>query len=245
MFVYYGVLLVASFKSAGLGPETESSSPSYATLKKPLFFTRSWDSKNKWADASFVIEGIAIDDNLVPKESTDDSITSLEQLDESSISRNNADADIGPSYDSDTVFKVHHDIFENMFVHGIQNHEHHESIPDTYVVNKNNSNIIYDIPNMDPDRNKEEHDYVDNEKQRAFFASLINNLKCDVEKFENPSLLNKAKDFAPCLYNIDEIGKDSLSDHKIISEEELKCEAEKRLSKTKKISTPVSWLCIW
>ncbi|GJZ22649.1 hypothetical protein Tco_0559688 [Tanacetum coccineum] len=135
--------------------------------------------------ASFVIEGIAIDDNLVAKESTDNSITSLEQLDESSISRNNADADIGPSYDSDTVFKVHHDIFENMFVHGIQNHEQPESIPDTYVVNKNNSNIISDIPNMDPDRNKEEHDYVDNEKQRAFFASLINNLKCDVEKCTN------------------------------------------------------------
>ncbi|GJY36388.1 hypothetical protein Tco_0421766 [Tanacetum coccineum] len=36
-------------------------------------------------------------------------------------------------------------------------------------------------------------------------------------------------ELAPCLYNIDEMGKDLLSDHKIISKEELKCEAEKCL----------------
>ncbi|GJY16654.1 hypothetical protein Tco_0387076 [Tanacetum coccineum] len=156
---------------------------------------------------------------------------------ESTSSRNDADADIGPSYDSDTV-------------------------------TENNSNIISNIPNMDPDRDKEEHDDVDYEQQRAFLASLINNLKCDVEKmtklslgwhmgqtdqtlrmllpkednvqtgkqgigFEyqndnvNPSVLNKAKELASCFYNIDEIRKDLLSDHKINSEEELKCEAEK------------------
>ncbi|GJV09175.1 hypothetical protein Tco_1346831 [Tanacetum coccineum] len=45
----------------------------------------------------------------------------------------------------------------------------------------------------------------------------------------NPRLLNKAMELAPCLYNIDEMGKDLLSDHKIISKEELKCEAEKCL----------------
>ncbi|GJU74187.1 hypothetical protein Tco_1265592 [Tanacetum coccineum] len=43
----------------------------------------------------------------------------------------------------------------------------------------------------------------------------------------NSSILNKAKELAPCLYNIDEMGKELLSDHKIISEEELKCETEK------------------
>ncbi|GJT62446.1 hypothetical protein Tco_1005979 [Tanacetum coccineum] len=275
-------------------------------------------------------------------------------------------ADIGPSYNINTVSEVHHDMFENMFVHGIQNHERSESIPKTYVVNENNSNIIFDIPNMDPNRDMEEHDYVDYEKQRAFFASLINNLKCDVEKctkvnheaqqanalltkelerykekekhfakdktikseylkkikilndkisnlksqaclkdktfakengkydeyvqpllkrknehenknqefykqindldnklrkagqtdqtlrmlfpkednvktgkeglgfenkndIKNPILLNKAKKLAPILYNIEEMGKDLLSNHNIISEEELKCEAEKSL----------------
>ncbi|GKB10331.1 hypothetical protein Tco_0844254 [Tanacetum coccineum] len=46
---------------------------------------------------------------------------------------------------------------------------------------------------------------------------------------ENSFILNKAKGLTPSLYNIDEMEKDLLSDHKIISEEELKCEAEKRL----------------
>ncbi|GJV49746.1 hypothetical protein Tco_1439958 [Tanacetum coccineum] len=57
---------------------------------------------------------------------------------------------------------------------------------------------------------------------------------------ENPSLFNKAKELAPSLYNTDEIGKDLLFDHKIISEEELKCEAEKRLKVKQRIS-PLSF----
>ncbi|GJT99139.1 hypothetical protein Tco_1094657 [Tanacetum coccineum] len=138
-----------------------------------------------------------MDDNLVATKSTYDSVTSLEQLDESNSSGNDVDvekilvdtvafdiknADIGSSYDSDTVSKVNHDTFENMFANEIQSHEQPDSIYDTYVVNENNSDIISDIPNMDPDRDKEEHDYVYYEQQRAFFASLINNLKYDAEK---------------------------------------------------------------
>ncbi|GJQ99080.1 hypothetical protein Tco_0522065 [Tanacetum coccineum] len=58
---------------------------------------------------------------------------------------------------------------------------------------------------------------------------------------KNPSLFSKAKELAPFLYNIDEMGKDSLSDHKIISYDELKCEAEKRL-KVKQRKSPLSYL---
>ncbi|GJX12242.1 hypothetical protein Tco_0202101, partial [Tanacetum coccineum] len=229
--------------------------------------------------------------------------------------------DIGPLYDSDTVSGVDHDMFENMFAHGIQNYEQPEFIPDTYVVNENNSNIISDITNMDPNRGKEEHDYKEKEKHLAkestneskhckkikLLNEEISNLKSQAyqnektfhkenekydqyvepllkrknelekknQKFlkqindldnklrkagqtdqtlrmvlpkednvklgkqglgfenkndvENSSLLNKAKELAPCLHNIDKMGKYLLSDHKIISEEELKCEAEKRL----------------
>nr|GEY18405.1 reverse transcriptase zinc-binding domain-containing protein [Tanacetum cinerariifolium] len=305
-------------------------------------------------EACLVNEVIEMDDILVSKECTDESVTSLEQPDERSYSQNESinsrneirssdneisssdgNADIGHSYDSDTV-------------------------------NENNNNIISDIPDMDSDRDKKEDDYADYEQQRAFFASLINNLKCDVEKCNevnreaqqenalltnelernkekekhftkdmtiaseyckktkllndeisylksqawekdktfakenekydeyvqpllkrknklekknqeflkqindlenrlrkagqtdqtlrmllskednvqmgkqslgfknqndnvNPSVLNKAKKLASCLYNIDEMGKDELSDRKIISEEELKCVAKKRL----------------
>ncbi|GJV10915.1 hypothetical protein Tco_1352456 [Tanacetum coccineum] len=63
---------------------------------------------------------------------------------------------------------------------------------------------------------------------------------------DNPFILNKAKELTPSLYNIDKMRKDLLSDQKIISEEELKCDAEKTFeSKKKKISALVSWLCIW
>nr|GEW57288.1 hypothetical protein [Tanacetum cinerariifolium] len=56
----------------------------------------------------------------------------------------------------------------------------------------------------------------------------------------NPSVLNKAKELAPCLSNIEEMGKDERSYHKIISKEELKCEAEKRL-KVKQRKSPLSY----
>ncbi|GKE61485.1 hypothetical protein Tco_1511852, partial [Tanacetum coccineum] len=129
-------------------------------------------------EASLVTEGIALDDNLVAQQCTVDSTTLSEQQNEcnssrndcsrsgngnkssnneSSSSRNDADTDIGPTYDSDTMSEVNHYMFENVFAHGLQNHEQPEFIPDKYTVNENNSNIIYDIPNMDPDRGKEEH----------------------------------------------------------------------------------------
>ncbi|GJU73400.1 hypothetical protein Tco_1264805 [Tanacetum coccineum] len=111
--------------------------------------------------------GRALDDNLVVKETTDDTVTSSEQLDESSSSMNenrssdkdsnnsmnecsrpgnenrssnhkstssgnDADIDIGPSYDSDTVTEVLHsnnDTFDNVFDHEIPSHEQPESIP--------------------------------------------------------------------------------------------------------------------
>ncbi|GJW45574.1 hypothetical protein Tco_0077220 [Tanacetum coccineum] len=303
-------------------------------------------------EACLVNEGITLNDNMGVTESSGTELanSSSETLfrssadenkspnkESSSSEGNDADANIGSSNDSNTVLGVYHDLFKNMFAHGIQNHKQPESILDTYGVNDNNSNIISDKPNMDPDRNKEEHDYVECEQHRAFFASLINNLKCDVEKcnevnreaqqanallinelkrykekekhfakdmtieseyckkikllndeisnlksqacekdktitnkiekyeeyvqpllerknelkrkfkkdnvitgkqglgFENqnddvnPSLLNKAKELAPCLYNIDEMGKDLPFDHKIITKKELKCKAKKCL----------------
>ncbi|GJW53423.1 hypothetical protein Tco_0097508 [Tanacetum coccineum] len=57
---------------------------------------------------------------------------------------------------------------------------------------------------------------------------------------KNQSLLNKANELAPSLYNIDEMGQDLLSGHKIISKEELKCEAEKPM-KVKQRKSPLSY----
>ncbi|GJR23523.1 hypothetical protein Tco_0972050 [Tanacetum coccineum] len=57
---------------------------------------------------------------------------------------------------------------------------------------------------------------------------------------KNPNILNQSKESTPSLYNIDKMGKDLLIDHKIISEEELICEAEKHL-KVKQRKSPLSY----
>ncbi|GKC32075.1 hypothetical protein Tco_1039369 [Tanacetum coccineum] len=147
-------------------------------------------------EACLVNEGIAVNDNTSVTESSgtksenSSSATPFSRSEDenrssdkesSSSGGNHADADIGSSNDSDSVLGVYHDLFKNMFAHGIQNHKQPKSIPDTYVVNENNSNINSDIPNMDPDINKEEYDYVNYEQQHAFFASFINNLQCNVK----------------------------------------------------------------
>ncbi|GKE64160.1 hypothetical protein Tco_1518321, partial [Tanacetum coccineum] len=54
MFGYHGVLLVPSFETAGLGPETDYLSPSYDLLNKGPFFTRSGASRNKMARSSIL-----------------------------------------------------------------------------------------------------------------------------------------------------------------------------------------------
>ncbi|GKC43150.1 hypothetical protein Tco_1060872 [Tanacetum coccineum] len=66
-------------------------------------------------------------------------------------------------------------------------------------------------------------DYSNND---TFENGLGFEIQNDVETL---FIMNKAKGLTPSLYNIDEMGKDLPSDHKIISEEELKCEAEKFL----------------
>ncbi|GJV41265.1 hypothetical protein Tco_1419705 [Tanacetum coccineum] len=101
-------------------------------------------------------------------------------------------ADMGPSYDIDT--EVHHsnnDAFKTVFTYEIQSHEQPDSISNTYVVIENNSNIISDLPDLDPNRDKEEHNYIDDEQERTFFASLVNNLKCEVENCTKIKLLNE------------------------------------------------------
>nr|GEW99569.1 reverse transcriptase zinc-binding domain-containing protein [Tanacetum cinerariifolium] len=177
-------------------------------------------------ESCLVNEGIGVNDNTGIAESSgtesenSSSTTPFSRLEDENKSsdKDSTNADIGPSHDSDTVTEVPHssnDTFENVFAHGIRSHKQPESIPDTYKVNENNSNIISHIPNMDPDRDKEEHDDALGFENQNDYVNL--------------SLLNKAKELAPCLYNIEKIGKDELSDHKIISEEESKCEAKKRL----------------
>ncbi|GJY21485.1 hypothetical protein Tco_0394051 [Tanacetum coccineum] len=164
-----------------------------------------------------VTKGIALDDNLVIKDTTDNSVTSSKQLDESSNSGNDANADIGPSYDSDTVSKFSVTIWGGCDIFCS------DGVGDVVVAGQTDQTLRMLLP---------KEDNVQTGKLGLGFKN-----KNDVE---NPGLLSKAKELAPCLYNIDEMEKHSLSDHKIISEEELKCEAEKRL-KVKQRKSSISY----
>ncbi|GKA95070.1 hypothetical protein Tco_0817108 [Tanacetum coccineum] len=149
-------------------------------------------TKGAALETSLVNKGITLDASLVTKQSTVDSNTSRlgnenkSSNNESSSSGNDVDADIGPSHNSDTVSEVHHDIFKNMFVHGIQNHEQPESIPDTYVVNENNSDIISEIPNMDLDKESGE--------KKILFGNETSNFETKIKELEM-ILAQQTKDF--------------------------------------------------
>ncbi|GJW48934.1 actin-binding, cofilin/tropomyosin type protein, partial [Tanacetum coccineum] len=127
------------------------------------------------------------------------------------------------------VFYIHHsnnDSFENVFAPEIQNHAQLEV-----------ENILISIAKLMGQTAQTFHmllpkeDNVNTGKHGLGFEN-----QNDVE---NPFILNKAKELTPSLYDNDEMGKDLLSDHKIISKEELACEAEKRL-KVKQRKSPLS-----
>ncbi|GJY21486.1 hypothetical protein Tco_0394052 [Tanacetum coccineum] len=106
-------------------------------------------------DASSVTEGTKLEACLVTEGATleDNLVTEGAVLETSLVTEGialDANAVIERSYDSDTVSEVHHDMFENMSAHGIQNHVQPESIPDIYVVNENNSYPIPISPNLAP-----------------------------------------------------------------------------------------------
>nr|GEV13567.1 hypothetical protein [Tanacetum cinerariifolium] len=77
--------------------------------------------------------------------------------------------------------------------------------------------------------NKKYDEYVQPLLQRKNKLEKKNQEFLKQNDVENPFVLNKAKELALSMYNIDEMGKELLSIHKIISREELKCEPDKRL----------------
>jgi hypothetical protein len=76
-------------------------------------------------------------------------------------------------------------VFDNVFAHNQIHPVHSVSISDTYVVEQNDSNITFATPDMDPNRNKPVQDGSSYEQDRALFASLINNFKHEIDKWNN------------------------------------------------------------
>nr|GFA98103.1 hypothetical protein [Tanacetum cinerariifolium] len=110
----------------------------------------------------------------------------MEILPESTSNSSATDKD--PVYDSDGSAEVqlfdnyyNNDIF-NMFTQEEQYTELLESIPKPHQVQQNDSNVIYEVPNVEQGGGTIEQHFATVEKTRTYFESLYNNLAIEVEK---------------------------------------------------------------
>ncbi|GJQ97994.1 hypothetical protein Tco_0009133 [Tanacetum coccineum] len=101
------------------------------------------------------------------------------------------DTDIRPSYDTEPMAEVPYTIKYNVFVVDTEHSEQPKSINNTYVVEKVDSNVIPDSPDMcdndiQTDQNAEACD-----DERVALANLIANLKLDID--ENKKIQKQLK----------------------------------------------------
>ncbi|GJY03520.1 hypothetical protein Tco_0369460 [Tanacetum coccineum] len=101
------------------------------------------------------------------------------------------DTDIRPSYDTEPMAKLPYTTEYNVFANERQHYEQPESINDTYVVEKVDSNVIPDSPDMcdndiQTDQNAEACD-----DERVALANLIANLKLNID--ENKKIQKQLK----------------------------------------------------
>ncbi|GJS97698.1 hypothetical protein Tco_0804666 [Tanacetum coccineum] len=93
-----------------------------------------------------------------------------------------ADEDTRLAYDTKPLEKVHSNDDYNVFTNEQEQFEQHESINDTYVMEKADSNVTYtssDICNNEEevDQNTKQH-----EDKCVLLASLVTNLKLDIDE---------------------------------------------------------------
>ncbi|GJS62528.1 hypothetical protein Tco_0657312 [Tanacetum coccineum] len=118
---------------------------------------------------------------------------------ESSRSRNECnekstsgdDKDIIPSYDTEPMVEVPYTVEYNVFVVDTQLSEQPECIINTCVVEKVDSNVIPDSPDMCDNEIQTDHNAVECDDERVALANLIANLKLDVD--ENKKIQKQLK----------------------------------------------------
>ncbi|GJT46930.1 hypothetical protein Tco_0955645 [Tanacetum coccineum] len=110
--------------------------------------------------------------------------------DESSRSRNECndkntsgdDTDFRPSYDSEPIVKVPYTAKYNVFAIDTQHSEQPECVINTCVVEKVDSNVIHDSPDMCDNEIHTDQNAVECDDERAALANLIANLKLDIDE---------------------------------------------------------------
>nr|GEW97073.1 hypothetical protein [Tanacetum cinerariifolium] len=88
----------------------------------------------------------------------------------------------GPTYDAEPLEKVHTNDEYNVFTTKRQYIEHPELINDTYVGEQIDSNIILDSSDMCDNDRKDGQKAKETNNERVLLASLIANLKLDVDE---------------------------------------------------------------
>ncbi|GKB03738.1 hypothetical protein Tco_0831881, partial [Tanacetum coccineum] len=90
-----------------------------------------------------------------------------------------------PTYDDEPLEKVHTDDDYNVFATERQHFEQPESINDTYIVEKVDSNVFPHSSDMCDNEGKADQNADEAENERVLLASLIANLKVDVDDKKN------------------------------------------------------------
>nr|GEU36641.1 hypothetical protein [Tanacetum cinerariifolium] len=119
--------------------------------------------------------------------------------DESSKSRNECndkitsgdDTNIRPSYDTEPMVEVPYTTKYNVFVVDTQHSKQPQWITNTCVVEKVDSNVIPDSPDMCDNEIQTDQNPVECDNKRVVLANLIANLKLDVD--ENKKIQNQLK----------------------------------------------------
>ncbi|GJX60685.1 hypothetical protein Tco_0292075 [Tanacetum coccineum] len=99
--------------------------------------------------------------------------------------------DIRPSNDTEPMVEVPYTAEYNVFVVEIQHSEQPESINDTHVMEKDDSNVISDSSNMCDNDNQTDQNAEACDDERVTLANLIANLKLDID--ENKKIQKQLK----------------------------------------------------
>ncbi|GJW16986.1 hypothetical protein Tco_0024422 [Tanacetum coccineum] len=151
------------------------------------------DASSGDKDCSRIVSDKGNDQGLENQSNTsgDKSIRSRNECNDKSTSGN--DTDIKPSYDTEPMVEVPYTAEYNVFVVDTQHSEQLECIINTCVVEKVDSNVIPDSPDMCYNEIQTNQNLVECDDERVALANLIENLKLDVD--ENKKIqkqLNKA-----------------------------------------------------
>ncbi|GJS31086.1 hypothetical protein Tco_0491706 [Tanacetum coccineum] len=93
--------------------------------------------------------------------------------------------DSRPSFDVEPLEKVHYDDNYNVFANERQHSEQPESINNTCLVEKVDSNVIPDSSDMCDNDNQADQNDEECDDERVVLANLIANLKLDTDENKN------------------------------------------------------------